>query len=152
MQQVHVGKAVKNDAWITKNEQEDPDILPELPGYHVLVRPVSIKQETKGGILLPDSTREDMAYLTTVGKVVAIGDLAYEDKEKFNKGPWCKINDYVCYGKHTGQKIKYKGIKYILLYDDQIIMRVESPKTLDSTFNLSAASSNQISLTKNYMI
>jgi co-chaperonin GroES (HSP10) len=142
MQQVHVGKAVKNDAWITKNEQEDPDILPELPGYHVLVRPVSIKQETKGGILLPDSTREDMAYLTTVGKVVAIGDLAYEDKEKFNKGPWCKINDYVCYGKHTGQKIKYKGIKYILLYDDQIIMRVESPKTLDPTFNLSAASSN----------
>jgi co-chaperonin GroES (HSP10) len=142
MQQVHVGKAVKNDAWITKNEQEDPDILPELPGYHVLVRPVSIKQETKGGILLPDSTREDMAYLTTVGKVVAIGDLAYADEEKFNKGPWCKIDDYVCYGKHTGQKIKYKGIKYILLYDDQIIMRVESPKTLDPTFNLSAASSN----------
>ena len=98
MQQVHVGKAVKNDAWITKNEQEDPDILPELPGYHVLVRPVSIKQETKGGILLPDSTREDMAYLTTVGKVVAIGDLAYADEEKFNKGPWCKIDDYVCYG------------------------------------------------------
>jgi len=142
MQQVHVGKAVKNDAWITKNEQEDPDILPELPGYHVLVRPVSIKQETKGGILLPDSTREDMAYLTTVGKVVAIGDLAYADEEKFNKGPWCKIDDYVCYGKHTGQKIKYKGIKYILLYDDQIIMKVESPKTLDPTFNLSAASSN----------
>jgi len=140
MQQVHVGKAIKNDVWITKNKQEDPDILPELPGYHVLVRPVSIKQETKGGILLPDSTREDMAYLTTVGKVVAIGDLAYVDKEKFTKGPWCKINDYVCYGKHTGQKIKYKGIKYILLYDDQIIMRVESPKNLDPTFNLTSSS------------
>ena len=140
MQQVHVGKAIKNDVWITKNKQEDPDILPELPGYHVLVRPVSIKQETKGGILLPDSTREDMAYLTTVGKVVAIGDLAYADKEKFTKGPWCKIDDYVCYGKHTGQKIKYKGIKYILLYDDQIIMRVESPKNLDPTFNLTSSS------------
>ena len=140
MQQVHVGKAIKNDVWITKNKQEDPDILPELPGYHVLVRPVSIKQETKGGILLPDSTREDMAYLTTVGKVVAIGDLAYADEEKFNKGPWCKIDDYVCYGKHTGQKIKYKGIKYILLYDDQIIMRVESPKNLDPTFNLTSSS------------
>ena len=140
MQQVHVGKALKNDVWITKDEQENPDILPELPGYHVLVRPVSIKQETKGGILLPDSTREDMAYLTTVGKVVAIRDLAYADEEKFIKGPWCKLDDYVCYGKHTGQKIKYKGIKYILLYDDQIIMRVESPKTLDPTFNLSASS------------
>ena len=89
---------------------------------------------------MPDSTKEDMAYLTTVGQVVAIGDLAYHDMEKFQKGPWCQVDDYVCYGKHAGQKIKYKGIRYILLYDDQIIMKVESPKTLDPTFNLSAAS------------
>ena len=49
-----------------------------------------------------------MAYLTTVGQVVAIGDLAYHDMEKFPKGPWCELNDYVCYGKHAGQKIQYK--------------------------------------------
>ena len=137
MQQVHMGKALKNDMWISQEETPDPDVLPEVPGYHILIRPVSIKQTTKGGIFLPDSTREDMAYLTTVGQVVAIGDLAYHDMEKFQKGPWCQLNDYVCYGKHAGQKIQYKGIKYILLYDDQIIMKVESPKTLDPTFNLS---------------
>ena len=101
------------------------------------MRPVSIKSETKGGIILPDSTKEDMAYLTTVGQVVAVGDLAYHDMEKFQKGAWCGVDDYVCYGKHAGQKIKYKGIRYILLYDDQIIMKVESPKDLDPTFNLS---------------
>ena len=140
MQQVQLGKSIKNDTWITTDTQEDPDVLPDIPGYHILVRPVRIKQETKGGILLPDSTREDMAYLTTVGKVVAIGDLAYADEEKFNKGPWCKLKDYVCYGKHTGQKIKYKGIRYILLYDDQVIMKVENPKTLDPTFNLTSSS------------
>ena len=32
--------------------------------------------------LLPDSTKEDMSYLTTVGRVVALGDLAYMDKDK----------------------------------------------------------------------
>jgi co-chaperonin GroES (HSP10) len=102
MQQVGMAKSIKNDMWISKEDKLNPDMLPDLPGYHVLVRPVSIKEKTKGGILLPDSTRDDMAY-----------------------------------GKHAGQKIQYKGIKYILLYDDQIIMKVESPKTLDPTFNLS---------------
>ena len=81
-----------------------------------------------------------MAYLTTVGYVLGLGDLAYEDKDKFPKGAWCKVGDYVCYGKHAGQKIKYKGVRLILLFDDQVIMKVEHPKVLDPTFNLSAGS------------
>ena len=136
MQQVGLGGALKNDMWITEDDAPDPSPLPTLPGFHVLVRPVTVKSVTKGGILLPDSTKEDMAYLTTVGQVVAVGNLAYHDMEKFQKGAWCEVDDYVCYGKHAGQKIKYKGIRYILLYDDQIIMKVESPKDLDPTFNL----------------
>ena len=138
MQQAHLGKTIKNDIWITDEEYSDtPDVLPELPGFHVLVRPVSVKEKTKGGILIPNSTKEDMSYLTTVGKVIKIGNLAYNDENKFPKGPWCKVGDYICYGKHAGQKIQYKEIKMILLYDDQVIMKVEDPKFLDPTFNLS---------------
>jgi|TARA_R110002126_G_scaffold1072_1_gene6543 co-chaperonin GroES (HSP10) len=138
MQQAHLGKTIKNDIWITDKEHADtPDTLPELPGFHVLVRPVSVKEKTKGGILIPNSTKEDMSYLTTVGKVIKIGNLAYNDENKFPKGPWCKVGDYICYGKHAGQKIQYKEIKMILLYDDQVIMKVEDPKFLDPTFNLS---------------
>ena len=123
MQQVQLAKSIKNDQWISEDEA-DPVTLPELPGFHILVRPVSIKEKTKGGILIPDSTKDDMAYLTTVGKVLGLGDLAYEDKDKFPKGAWCKVGDYVCYGKHAGQKIKYKGVRLILLFDDQVIMKV----------------------------
>ena len=138
MQQAHLGKTIKNDMWITNEEEETtPDILPELPGFHVLVRPVSVKEKTKGGIIIPNSTKEDMSYLTTVGKVIKIGDLAYNDTDKFPKGPWCKEGDYICYAKHAGQKIQYKEVKMILLYDDQVIMKVEDPKYLDPTFNLS---------------
>ena len=140
MQQVGMAKSIKNDAWISNEDISNPDVLPDLPGYHILVRPVSIKEKTKGGILIPDSTKDDMAYLTTVGKVLGLGDLAYEDKDKFPKGAWCKVGDYVCYGKHAGQKIKYKGVRLILLFDDQVIMKVEHPKVLDPTFNLSAGS------------
>ena len=138
MQQAHLGNTIKNDVWITDEEYSDtPDVLPELPGFHVLVRPVSVKEKTKGGILIPNSTKEDMSYLTTVGKVIKIGDLAYNDTDKFPKGPWCKEGDYICYAKHAGQKIQYKEVKMILLYDDQVIMKVEDPKYLDPTFNLS---------------
>ena len=138
MQQAHLGKTIKNDMWITDEEEEvTPDVLPELPGFHVLVRPVSVKEKTKGGILLPNSTKEDMSYLTTIGKVIKVGELAYNDTDKFSKGPWCTLGDYVCYAKHAGQKIQYKNVKMLLLYDDQVIMKVEDPKYLDPTFNLS---------------
>ena len=138
MQQAHLGKTIKNDMWITDEEYSDtPDVLPELPGFHVLVRPVSVKETTKGGIIIPNSTKEDMSYLTTVGKVIKMGNLAYNDIDKFPKGPWCKEGDYICYAKHAGQKIQYKEVKMLLLYDDQVIMKVEDPKHLDPTFNLS---------------
>ena len=138
MRSVAMEKAIKNDQWISNEEDlPDPKDLPHLPGYNLLIRPVSVKGITKGGLLLPDSTQDDMAYLTTVGRILALGELAYLDKNKFPKGPWCKIGDYVCYGKHTGTKLLYKGIKLLILFDDQIMMKVNNSKDLDPTFNLS---------------
>ena len=108
MQVVTMGNSLKNDEWISEEGVADPEILPEIPGYHILVRPVSVKEKTKGGIFIPDSTKNDIAYLTTVGKVLKVGDSA-----------------------------SYKGYKLILLFDDQISMIVGDPKELDPTFNLS---------------
>ena len=140
MQQVNLGKSIKNNFWISDDNEEDPNILPELPGYHILIRPISIKAETNGGILLPDAVKEDISYLTTVGRVLKIGDLAYKDLDKFPNGAWCNVNDYICYGKHSGQKLFYKGIRLLLLFDDQVMMKVEDPTHLDPTFNLTKGS------------
>jgi len=138
MQVATLGKAIPNSDWVSDEEIElKKEDLPELPGYHVLVKPVSIKQKTKGGIILPDSTKDDIAYLTTVGKVLKLGKLAYDDKDKFPLGSWCEEGDYVAYGKLIGQKFVYKGVKLLLLFDDQIIMKVDNPSSLDPTFNLS---------------
>ena len=137
MQQVALGKAMKNNTWISDDNKLDPDILPDLPGYHVLVRPISIKEKTKGGILLPATVKDDISYLTTVGRVLKIGDLAYKDIDKFPNGSWCNVDDYICYGKHAGQKLFYKGIKLLLLFDDQVMMKVDEPTNLDMTYNLS---------------
>lgn len=137
MRTIKMERAVNNNEWIENEEKPDPEVLPHLPGYHILVRPVSVKSKTKGGLLLPDSVKDDVAYLTTVGKVLSIGDLAYEDKDKFPNGKWCDVGDYVCYARHAGQKLYYKGVRLLLLFDDQVMMKVDEPTNLDMTYNLS---------------
>jgi co-chaperonin GroES (HSP10) len=102
--------AIPNDSWITKDDYPDPEVLPEA--------------------------RDDIAYLTTVGRVLKVGELAYEDKEKFLGGAWCRVGDYVCYQKLTGTKFVYKGVKLLLLFDDQVIMKVDNPEDLDTTLVL----------------
>ena len=136
MRTIKMEKAVNNNEWIEDEEKADPEVLPRLPGYHILVRPVSVKSKTKGGLLLPDSVKDDVAYLTTVGKVLAVGDLAYKDEDKFPNGKWCDVGDYVCYARHAGQKLYYKGIRLLLLFDDQVMMKVDEPTNLDMTYNL----------------
>ena len=136
MRTIKMEKAVNNNEWIEDEEKADPEVLPSLPGYHILVRPVSVKSKTKGGLLLPDSVKDDVAYLTTVGKVLAIGDLSYKDKDKFPNGKWCDVGDYVCYARHAGQKLYYKGVRLLLLFDDQIMMKVDEPTNLDMTYIL----------------
>ena len=128
--------AISNDSWIPEGEHPDPEVLPEIPGYHVLVRPVSIKTQTKGGIILPEKARDDIAYLTTVGRVLKVGTLAYEDKDKFLGGAWCKEGDYVCYQKLVGTKFVYKGVKLLLIFDDQVLMKIDNPEDLDTTLVL----------------
>jgi|TARA_R110000744_G_C18915335_1_gene511113 co-chaperonin GroES (HSP10) len=138
MQTVRMDKSVKSSDWVTnKDDTIDKKTLPVLPGYHILVQPVTVKQKTKGGILLPDSVKDDVAYLTTVAKVLKLGDLAYKDEVKFPLGAWCEEDDYICFGKFNGQKFVYKGAKLLLLFDDQVIMKVEDPAYLDTTYNLS---------------
>ena len=83
-----------------------------------------LKLKTKGGILLTDKTMEESQLTATVAMVLAVGDDAYQDKEKFPNGPWCEAGNYVCYGKHTGQKFFYKGIKLLLFVFLNIKMKI----------------------------
>jgi co-chaperonin GroES (HSP10) len=136
--QPNMSKSVSNDQWITDNVVADPDVLPDIPGYHLLLRPLSVRSETKGGIIMPDQLKDDIQYLTTVGRVVKVGELAYKDKHKFSEGAWCSEGDFVCYGKHTGQKFLYRGIRYLLIYDDQVIMRISDPSEVDPMYSLVA--------------
>lgn len=106
--------------WATGNEVPDPQPMLVVKGYRVLVRPLGVKDKTKGGIILPDQTKEDANYLNTIGRVVAIGPLAWKRPDYEIEGPWCAIGDYVLFPKFGGGRIIYGGVKYVLINDDEV--------------------------------
>jgi co-chaperonin GroES (HSP10) len=126
--------AITNDQWMTGEEVPDPSPLPRIPGVGILVRPVPVRRKSSGGILIPDSVRSDMEYLSTVGRVLALGELAFKDEDIYRNGPWVKPGDFVVYTKYAGSKIWWKGVKLLLVKAASIELVVDKPEWLDSNF------------------
>lgn len=140
-----------NSDWVSDNEVADPAILPQMLGWKVLVRPLSPRKKTKGGIILVEKTKDDIAYLTTVGRVLAVGPLAFQRDDMLvnvtdGEGhlidkvyrPWFKVGDYITYGKYAGAKRLYKGVKMLILNDDEAIDIIDDPSSIDTMYNLSS--------------
>lgn len=126
--------SISNDQFISDDDVPDPTPLPRIPGVGILVRPVPVRRKTAGGILLPDTVRADRDYLNTVGRVLAIGELAFKDEAVYKTGAWVKPGDYVVYAKFAGQKLWWKGVKLLIVKAPAIELVVDKPEYLDSNF------------------
>ncbi len=85
-------------------------------GDRVLVESVEEKEQTKGGIIIPDSAKEK----PTEGKVVALGTGKTDDDGK--KVPFeVKVGDRVLVSKYGGTEVKLDGKEYKLLNSDDIL-------------------------------
>jgi co-chaperonin GroES (HSP10) len=126
--------AIPNDQWITDEEVPDPNPLPRVPGVGLLVRPVPVRRKSAGGIYIPDTVRSDREHLNTVGRVLALGDLAFKDEEIYRNGPWVAPGDYIVFAKYAGQKFFWKGVQLLLIKASAIELVVEKPEYLDSNF------------------
>ena len=125
------------DVKIPKGSKETEDylkILPKPVGYRLLVRPYSGKKKTKGGVYLSEKTQETIQMTTVVGLVVKMGDLCYEDKEKFPTGAWCKEGQFVVYGRYAGARFKTKYGEHRILNDDEIIGTINKPEDILALF------------------
>tara|TARA_Y100000114_G_scaffold87572_1_gene80959 strand:+ start:592 stop:990 length:399 start_codon:yes stop_codon:yes gene_type:complete len=97
--------------------------LPRPMNWKVLIQPNDIKAETKGGILLPDKVKENEQILTAHGTVMAVGELAYREREtgeRWKQEIVPQVGDKVTYGKYAGQKIVVNNVRFLLLNDDEI--------------------------------
>ena len=114
--------------WITE-EGADPKPLPKLANWNLLIRPVAVQPKTKGGLILPETARDMMGYLTTVGRVLVVGDLAYKAKDC--PEPWCKVGDFVVYPKTSILRVTYKGIRLGFIADKDVLAVLSSPQDID---------------------
>lgn len=83
----------------------DPGITPF--GSRVLVQIRSPKTKTKGGIILTEEMRETEHYNTQVAKIIAIGPLAFRNRQtmtEWPEGAWVGVGDFVRVPKYGGDR------------------------------------------------
>ena len=77
-------------------------------GARVLVQLRAVKEKvTSAGIYIPEETKETEKWNTMVGKVIAIGPIAFrnrETNEPWPEGAWAKVGDYVRVPKWGGDR------------------------------------------------
>lgn len=130
--QTHEPFAKTQTDWGTEEEVPTPKDLPKVCGWQLLIRPVKMKEKTKGGVIIPGRAKAEIEAFTNIGEVIAVGHMAYKD-ERFGGTPWCKVGDFVVYHRHAAQRIKWKGVKMGLVADDKIMLVIQDPAALDVT-------------------
>lgn len=92
----------------------NPNIKPL--GDRVLVKPVETAEETKGGIIIPDSAKEKPQE----AEVIALGTGKKDDNGKVIEFQ-VKVGDRVIISKYGGTEVKFDDKKYQLVREDDIL-------------------------------
>lgn len=78
----------------------------------VLVRPIEPSEETKGGIVIPDTAKEKPRE----GEVAAVAEDATEE---------VAVGDRVIYSEHGGTEVKIEDEDFVLLTADDLLAKYE---------------------------
>ena len=114
---------------VKKSKKEEPK-LQKPTGWRLLVLPFKMKEKTKGGLMLAETTLEKQQVASQVGLVMAMGPDCYKDKERYPEGPWCKEKDWVMFARYAGSRIKIDGGEMRLLNDDEVLATIDSPEDI----------------------
>jgi chaperonin GroES len=101
--------------------------LPNPTGWRILVLPFKMGEKTKGGVLLGQESLDRQQVASQCGNVIAMGDACYVDKERYPKGPWCKVGDWVIFARYAGSRIEIEGGEVRLLNEDEVLATVQDP-------------------------
>jgi len=109
-------------------EETNLERLPNPTGWRLLVMPFQVKEETKGGIIIAQETLDRARVATQVGYVLKMGDLCYQDKERYPTGPWCKEKDWVVFARYAGSRMEIEGGEIRMLNDDEVLGTIDNPE------------------------
>ncbi len=84
-------------------------------GDRVIVKPADAEEQTKSGLVIPDTAQEKPQR----GDVVAVGEGKRDDDG--NRIPVdVSVGDTVIFGKYGGQEVKIDGVEYKILEERDI--------------------------------
>jgi len=83
-------------------------------GDRVLVKPIDVEEEVKGGIIIPDTAKEK----PTTAEVLALGN-GKKDGETYEFS--VKVGDHVIISKYGGTQVKYDDVEYTILREEDIL-------------------------------
>ncbi len=90
-------------------------------GDRVLVQPIEVRDEKKGGIIIPETAKEKPQE----AKVVALGTGKRDEQGK--KIPFeVKKGDRVLISKYGGTEVKLNGTNYLVMREEDILGVLES--------------------------
>jgi chaperonin GroES len=84
----------------------------------VLVRRLEQLETAKGGIIIPDTAKEKPQE----GEVIAVGAGKLEKGRRIPLD--VKAGDRILFGKYTGSEIKIDGQEYLILREEEILVKV----------------------------
>jgi co-chaperonin GroES (HSP10) len=108
-------------------EQSVLDRIPKPTGWRIVVLPFRPPKKSRGGIVLSEQAVERQQIATVCGYVVALGELAYADTEKFPFGSWCQKGDWIVFGRYAGARIGIDGGEIRILNDDEVLAKISDP-------------------------
>ncbi len=85
-------------------------------GDKILVEVLEADEKTKGGIILPDTAKEEK----TEGKVISVGAGRYLDTGKIQPLE-VKTGDKVIFGKYSGDEILIDGKKHKVIKESEVL-------------------------------
>lgn len=109
------------------------DSMPKPTGYNVLiaiyVRPAYKDLGDGKRLHYADKTRDEDKYQGNVAMVLALGPDAYTE-DKYTKGAWCKVGDWVTFPSYENQATKFEldGVVLATIPDDKITTVITDPQ------------------------
>ncbi|NIV48873.1 MAG: co-chaperone GroES [Gammaproteobacteria bacterium] len=82
----------------------------------VLVKRIEEKEQSKGGIIIPDTAKEKPME----GKVIAVG-AGRVSKDGKRTPLEVKVGDRILFGKYAGQEIKIDDVEHVILKEDEVL-------------------------------
>ncbi len=90
-------------------------------GDKVLIEVLEAEEKSRGGIILPDTAKEEKSE----GKVVAVGPGKTLESGKV-QSPEVKRGDRVIFGKYAGDEILIEGKKHKIIKEEEVLAVYES--------------------------